>query len=362
MYIVTTTGNSDIYSPVTVYRFTTQPVVKPIVTTQATGAQATINTDQSGTNLVYRLIPNDSTMNQLYKDPFYNSTDSDRLLPSFSSIMNNSSGISNGSGGYLKYGELSVIQALTVTVTVNGKRQSLFDVYAGTELKQDIADLIDGTVADGATSLGQKEDTINDTVKFNCEDVWTDMGNSEYCLVVYGYCGPKDGGSDKSFSASRPIIKRKEQIQVSIGNNLYYEPGTNGGKGTINGSLTFTFSDALNKFDTATREKIALHNTPLTDPNSIHHYLAVTNKTLDTYVTYVGESPNNSNQELYEVVMEFSNLAVSSFSVGMQGSYSGKTSEERPSGFTVNARVVNDQVRVTMTSGSDWLKEPIVNP
>lgn len=365
MYIVTTTGNSDIYSPVTVYRFTTQPVVKPIVTTQATGAQATINTDQSGTNLVYRLIPNDSTMNQLYKDPFYSSTDSDRLLPSFSSIMNNSSGISNGSGGYLKYSELSVIQALTVTVTVNGKRQSLFDVYAGTGLKQQIADLIDGTVADGATSLGQKEDTINDTVRFMCDDVWPDMGNSEYCLVVYGYCGPKDGGSDKSFSASRPIIKRKEQIQVTIGNGFDYDPVTK----TIGGTLSFEFTDALHFFNTATRERIPLYNTPIVagtptgdSSQSIQNYLTVS-RAAASDVEFVGASANNQGQELYSVTLDFSNVTASSFTVTLNGTFSGKTSEERTDTLTLRVRVntSTQRVEVSATTGQSWLKTPIVN-
>ena len=364
MYLVTTTGNSDIYSPVTVYRFKTLPMVKPTITTQATGANATINTDQNGTNLVYKLIPYDSTMNQAFRETF---ATGDHVTSVFDLSYRGKPSSKYVGTTRINYEDsrFTVLDAMLETVTVDGKQQSLFDRCASESLKESIANLIDGTVADGASSLGKVENTIDDSINFMCDEVWTDMGDSTYCLIAYGYCGTKTNMSDKSFSAIQPINKRKEQIQVTIGNGLDYDPDTK----QISGTLSFAFTDALHFFNTQTRERIPLYNTPIipgtptgNSSQSIQNYLVVS-KTAANYVDFVGASPNNEGQELHSVTLDFSNVTASSFTVTLNGTFSGKTSEERTDTLTLRVRVntSTQRVEVSATTGQSWLKTPIVN-
>lgn len=365
MYLVTTTGSSDIYSPVTVYRFKTEPMVKPIITTQATGASVTINTDQPGTNVIYKLIPYDSTMNQAFREPF---ATSDHVTSSFDLSYRGKPSSKYIGSTRINYEDsrFTVLDAMLETVRVNNKQMSLFDVCASDSLKESIANLIDGTVADGGVSLGKVESTISaNSINFMCDEVWTDMGNSTYCLIAYGYCGTKTNMSDKSFSAIQPINKRKEQIQVTIGNGLDYNPDTK----TIDGTLSFEFTDALHFFNTATRERIPLYNTPIVSGSptgnssqSIQNYLIVS-RTAASDVEFVGASPNNEGQDLYSVTLDFSNVTASSFTVTLQGAFSGKTSEERTDTLTLRVRVntSTQQVEVSATTGQSWLKTPIAN-
>ena len=60
MYLVTTTGTSGIFSPVTAYRFKTEDVTKPILWTQAANTVATINTTIDAT-VAYKLLQYDTT-------------------------------------------------------------------------------------------------------------------------------------------------------------------------------------------------------------------------------------------------------------------------------------------------------------
>lgn len=370
MYLVTTTGSSDIYSPVTVYRFKTEPMVKPIITTQGTGASVTISSDQPGTNLVYKLVPYDSTMNELFRDKFDSDTYTNDAFAAYR--KNDSSKRVNGVP--VKYGskDFTVLDAMLEKITVNGEQQSLFDRCASETLKQSVANIIDGKVADGGVSLGIMKNKIeNHSISFMCDEVWTDMGDSTYCLIAYGYCGTETNMSDKSFSAFQPINKRKEQIKVAITNGLSYTPPdpTNGAPGEINGTLTFTFSDALNYYSTGGStgaERIPIYNveklnTGTGKGDSIQNHLTFASIYAGD-IAFRGLNNNNWGQDLYRTTLEFTKLTRTSCTVMLEGSrYSGVASEPR-TGFTVTIRVDrNNNVQVTIDDQT-WLSQPINNP
>lgn len=340
MYLVTTTGTSGIFSPVTAYRFETAEVTKPTITTQATGSNATINTDMPA-HVVYKLLQYDSNMTSPFTDDFVYAG-----------------------------GKITVLDAMQRTIMHNGKRTSLFDVYASDDLKENVAQIIDGTISDGGISLGTKEDDISSSLNFVCDEVWPDMGNGTYCLLVYGYCGEGENRSANSFSAIQPIRKRRAQIKVNVSNGLSYEPpdpNDQTTKGKITGILTLSFTDSLHLFYTegGQDKRLPIYNVPLNyngsgssptgTSQSIDHYL---NQPAD--VVILGASENNWGQPLYSVTLDFNAVPGGGYvgkscNVLLNGTFAGAASDAQEIPLVLRIQVdANNQVQVT-TSSTNWL-------
>lgn len=358
MYLVTTTGTSDVLSPVTVYRFKTEPIVRPIITTQATGANATINTDMPA-HVVYKLLQYDSNMTSPFTDMF---DSGNNTVDAFKDYL-----AKNPQYGADK--KFTVLDAMLETITQNRKRISLFDVYASDTLKEKVAQIIDGTVSDGGISLGTKKGDINDTLNFMCDEVWPDMGNGTYCLLVYGYCGEGENESDKSFSAIQPVRKRRSQIKVNVSNGLTYEPpgpDDKDTKGHITGLLTLSFTDSLHLFESGSGgdKRIPIYNVPKGyDPTGtgthqeIDYYLI-----RPTNVSIIGSDNNQWGKPLYSVTLDFDTASPDgsgyngkSCNVQLNGVFAGAASDAQETPLTLRIQVdANDRVQVT-TSSTNWL-------
>lgn len=376
MYLVTTTGTSGVYSPVTVYRFKTTEVVKPIITTQATGANATINSDLEA-NLVYKLLQYDSNITGTLNDPFNKSGYTNETFRTGYVGKPSSKRDENNASINYDSDKFTVLDALLETITVDGTRISFFDVCASETLKEEVAQIIDGTRPDGGQSLGVKQGTIKDSLSFMCDEVWKDMGNGTYCLLVYGYCGTGQNQSGKSFSAAQPITKRREQIKVNVSNGLYFTPddyNNPSGSGKVGGSLTLSFTDALhywtkvNGVDT----RVPLYNVPMNYNGGTGSAPVTTSQSIQNHMTchndvqFVGAADTNWGQPLRDITLNFSGtlpegISGRNFTVSLNGSYAGTTSDAQENSLILIIRVnTNNEVVVTASpSNTTWLAAPI---
>ncbi len=265
VYLVTK-GVSDVLSDVTAYQFTTNPITRPKLSMEHSGASASINSDMDAT-VVYKLIPYTDEMYAQLKQPFKSVAETE----AFAAYKHQKSAIKQNADGsaYLEFGDedFTVVDAIIENIFDNrGRTQgSLFDLCANTTIKNTIAMYIDSSADVSSTGCVGKdtgETAPNSPLNIPCDQKWELSPVVEYCMIAYGWSGSGDNQSSFAFTGTRPIvISDRDPIHViDISHTLEYTPlpgGATGGKGTITGELVVTFDDDLHYLDTgATPNKL----------------------------------------------------------------------------------------------------------
>lgn len=373
MYLVTTTGTSGIFSPVTAYRFKTEDVTKPILWTQAANTVATINTTIDAT-VAYKLLQYDTTnLPPVLKQPFANAG----VVKEFDSVRNDKSSWKTGSNGFMEYGAtgssggdiFTVLDAMIENIESGGKRKgSLFDIYANETLKKSVRDYIENIGGDSFAVGSENNQKVlsSNPLTVDCEK-WGELKNVTYCLVVCGYCGTQDNQSDYAFSAAYPIAKRRQQIKASIspGGIFYNEPDpTNpSDKGSLDGTLTINFTDNLCVYDDSKNppERIVLYaNGRGTNPPSSGNY----SQNVGDYINIVPATAannitprlsQNSKTKVRSIAFDITN-APTNFSITLSGArFSGENSEPQDYPLQVNVKTnkTTGEVTVSIVKSND---------
>lgn len=374
MYLVTTTGTSGIFSPVTAYRFKTEDVTKPILWTQAANTVATINTTIDAT-VAYKLLQYDTTnLPPVLKQPFANAG----VVKEFDSVRNDKSSWKTGSNGFMEYGAtgssggdiFTVLDAMIENIESGGKRKgSLFDIYANEALKKSVRDYIENIGGDSFAVGSENNQKVlsSNPLTVDCEK-WGELKNVTYCLVVCGYCGTQDNQSDYAFSAAYPIAKRRQQIKASIspGGIFYNEPDpTNpNDKGSLDGTLTINFTDNLCVYDDSKNppERIVLYANGRggTNPPSSGNY----SQNVGDYINIVPATAagsitprlsQNSKTKVRSIAFDIT-TAPTNFSITLSGArFSGENSEPQDYPLQVNVKTnkTTGEVTVSIVKSND---------
>lgn len=375
MYLVTTTGTSGVYSPVTVYRFKTEKVSQPILWTQASNTTATINTNLDA-NVSYRLFPYDAlNLPQALKQRF---STAGIIQSEFDKYKNRRSTWKTDSNGYMSFEDsnYTVLDAMIETIETNNQRQgSLFDLCANDTLKQSVRQVIESDSGSGSTAIGGE---VNQSLpssrplKVNCEQ-WGSLGDVNYCLAVCGFSGTSTNQSGYSFTAAYPILKKKEQVKVNVTPSLDYTPSTNGGGGTIDGIITLTFTEALYSYQSSIGglpTRTPLDAAPISGSrpqpsvySSIGSFFsAPTGGDISLQLNQAVGTP------LRQVVIEFNDYTLksptSNTTLSFIGQFSGATSDPQNNPLVLTVKPTDpknsSQVTVSVTD-KNWLSAPIVN-
>lgn len=375
MYLVTTTGTSGVYSPVTVYRFRTEKITQPILWTQASNTTATINTNLDAT-VAYKLFPYD-TQNLPYalKQSFNttgNVTDTFNQYAERRSTWKTASG-----GGFMQFNDsnFTVLDAMIETMRNGNERQgSLFDLCASQSLKQSVQEVIESYGGGGSGAIGSD---INQSVlpskplTVDCEK-WKELGDVNYCLAVCGYSGSSTNPSGYAFTAAYPIIKQKEKVRVTVTPGLDYYPPNPGdiGGGTIDGTITLTFTEALYAY-TSTSGSMP-RRTPL-DAAEIN----APGRTDSTYASigsYIKLPTDvellltqNVGTPLRTVTINFKNMKLGSSTsrtiLSFSTQFSGESSDPQNTPLSITVQATNpansNEVTVTVNDAANWLTAPI---
>lgn len=363
MYLVTTTGTSGVYSPVTVYRFRTEKVSQPILWTQASNTTATINTNLDAT-VTYKLLPYDATnLPFVLKQPF---RDAGLIQSEYTKYMNRRSTWKTSGGQYMQFSnpEFTVLDAMIETIEANGQPiGSLFDLCADEDLKQSARTVV-LSVGGGDGSIGSD---MNQAVKsstplsVNCEK-WGALGDVNYCLVVCGYSGSAENSSGYAFTAAYPIAKRKEQIKARVMPSLIYTPnadGTPGGK--VSGTLVLSFTDYLYYYneDKTPAERNPIYNRPpqSSSPTSISQSIGDYIST-SRGITVEGYGSSSSTSRVNTIRFSFTDVDVRS-SITIMGSTPlvGSTSDlpqRGPLMISIVANTTNNTVTASLNLSPEW--------
>lgn len=361
MYLVTTTGTSGVYSPVTVYRFRTEKITQPILWTQArNNTTATINTNLDAT-VTYKLLPYDATnLPDILKKPF---KDAGVISEEFNKYRNRVSSWKSSGGQYMSFDneKFTVLDAMIETIEVNDRPiGSLFDLCADNSLKQKVRTVVlSAGGADGSIGSDQNQSVRSSSpLGVNCEK-WGALGDVNYCLVVCGYSGSMENEEARSgyaFTAAYPIFKRQEKIHVSYDvSGLDYDADKN----VVNGSVYITFTDDLYYYDRSTDppKSFPLYAVPsFGEPNSIKPKITLSDKTGMKIVL------GNERVPIRSLTIDYTNSTPRSSIRLNTGAYCGSRSQLDPQmdGFTISIKpaqtgVAGDLVATFSSGSKDWL-------
>lgn len=217
-------GQGQIYSPVYLYRFTTQEVVRPVITLDLNNPSVNISTNISA-NVDYLLIAyNNQMVNRLTRE-FQSAFTADELaninIPA-------------------DYRTISVLEAMYTPITINGEsRGSVFDEYATQRIKDDMANYIRATNPDGSNIIGKGSSATNQNpVSVNCSTKWKLSPRTQYAMLAVG---KSTLGSGDAFSAIYPItlVDDTPPMVNQVLSTLYVDGGR------ISGTVTLVFSEEL---------------------------------------------------------------------------------------------------------------------
>lgn len=374
MYLVTTTGTSGVYSPVTVYRFKTKEISKPILWTQASNTIATLNSNMDAT-VAYKLFPYDTqnlpaALSQQF-GASGNVTDTFNQYKDRRSTWKTSS-----NGGFMSFSDpdFTVLDAMIETLRSGNERQgSLFDLCATESLKQSVQEAIESEGGGGSGAIGSD---INQSLPasrpltVDCEK-WKELGDINYCLAVCGYSGTSTNPSGYAFTAAYPIIKQKQKVKVTVIPALDYYPSTSGtGGGTIEGTITLMFTEALYAYSSSSSgmpKRTPLDAAAINAPDrgsssyaSIGSYINLPTGVEILYNQSVGTP-------LRTVTINFTNLQLKSPTtrtiLSFSSQFSGASSDPQNSPLSITVKALDpansSEVDVTVNDAANWLAAPI---
>lgn len=375
MYLVTTTGTSGVYSPVTVYRFRTKEITQPVLWTQASNTTATINSDMDAT-VAYKLFPYDRTNLPLALSQTFSTAG---LTSAFNEYRDRRSTWKTSGSGFMEFSnpDFTVLDAMIETITSGRDRQgSLFDLCADESLKQSVQEAIESVGGGGSGAIGSDVNqsvSASSPLSVDCEK-WKELGDINYCLAVCGYSGTSTNPSGYAFTAAYPIIKQREKIKVTVTPALDYISRADGGSGDggeIDGTITLTFTEPVYAYVSSgsSQERIPLDGAPVSGGNrpqpsvyeSIDTYFAHTNQhiTLDTIY-----SPGVA---LRTIQIHFNSVPLRAATTRLQANFitqfCGATSDPQNSPLSISVRATDpansSEVTVTVNDPDNWLVAPI---
>lgn len=374
MYLVTTTGTSGVYSPVTVYRFRTEKITQPILWTQASNTTATINTSLDAT-VAYKLFPYDTQNLPMALSQTFSTAGLDtNAFSEYSSRRSTWKTSSDGKFMLFSDTNFSVLDAMIETMRSGNKRLgSLFDLCASESLKQSVQEAIESYGGGGPGAIGSD---INQAVKSNspltvdCEK-WKELGDVNYCLAVCGYSGTSTNQSAYSFTAAYPIFKQKQKVKVTINSDLDYIAPANGiGGGTIDGTITLTFTEALWAYSPSASgmpKRTPLDAAGINAPDRTGSSYA----SIGSYITLPTGVEALLNQSvgtpLITVSFNFDNVQLSTSTsrirLSFSQQFSGANSDPQSSPLSITVRAANpansSEVTITVNDPDNWLAAPI---
>lgn len=373
MYLVTTTGTSGVYSPVTVYRFRTKEITQPVLWTQASNTTATINSDMDAT-VAYKLFPYDRTNLPLALSQTFSTAG---LTSAFNEYRDRRSTWKTSGSGFMEFSnpDFTVLDAMIETITSGRDRQgSLFDLCADESLKQSVQEAIESVGGGGSGAIGSDVNqsvSASSPLSVDCEK-WKELGDVNYCLAVCGYSGTSTNPSGYAFTAAYPIIKQKEKVKVTVNSNLDYTPPATGvaGGGTIDGSITLTFTEALYAYTSSSGgmpTRTPLDAAPITgrpQPSayqSIGSYFPNTNPQISLALNQTVGTP------LRSVRINFDGVSLRNpttrITLDFSGQFSGASSDPQNNPLSITVRATDpansSEVTVTVNDPDNWLAAPI---
>lgn len=347
VYFVTK-GVTDIYSDVLVYKFRTNDIIKPIITTNATNALANISSSQDATNIEYKLISYDNNMRPFLKQPFANTAGNiapedqaafNEFKATHKSTLKMKGTGPNATPMEFDDPEFTVLDALLENIMASGKSTgSLFDFFASQQLKDQVIEYIRSSGGDTA-SVGRDSGFIDKSsvpLPVQCDTKWPQMkANVDYCMIVFGYCGDGTSQSNFAFSGAQPIALPKETIKASWdANSLICTKDSTTNKPVINGTFILYFSDFLNYYD---RSENPPQRIPLYATNQ-----APNENSIATYLTYPATvkpdfAANDTTVPMNSLTFDFENSS-SPVSIRLSGYFAGPNSDPQTTGLTLTIR------------------------
>lgn len=373
MYLVTTTGTSGVYSPVTVYRFRTEKIVQPILWTQASNTTATINTNRDAT-VAYKLFPYDTTNLPLALSQTFSTAG---LTSTFDEYKNRSSTWKTSGSGFMRFDNpnFTVLDAMIETMRTGNEHQgSLFDLCASESLKQSVQEAIESVGGGGSGAIGSDINQslpASSPLTVDCEK-WKELGDVNYCLAVCGYSGTSTNPSGYAFTAAYPIIKQKEKVKVTVNSSLDYTLPATGETdgGSIDGSITLTFTEALYAYSSSATGMPT--RTPLDAARIEDHTQSSLYRSIGSYFAntdiHISLALNQTvGTPLRTVRIDFNNARLrattSRITLDFMGQFSGASSDPQNNPLSITVRATDpansSEVTVTVNDAANWLAAPI---
>ncbi|WP_322172745.1 S-layer homology domain-containing protein [Acutalibacter caecimuris] len=233
VYLVTQ-GVSDVLSPVTVYKFTTEPVSAPIITLDHGSTDVSITSDMDGTVYYMLIVDNETSMDGRLKDLFYTNKLYD---PSKETELETLLG--------LKKDSYTVLDALLDNYAPGGESKgSVFDCFASADEKTRIYSYISSTSATTGNEIGRGSVSVKagTPVPIDCATEWgkdkLQMGLSYIFLTT----GESIFNSGYGFRATKPI-QLVDSTPLKI--TAVAPPFLNYANDTITGQFSLEFDDNL---------------------------------------------------------------------------------------------------------------------
>lgn len=218
-------GTGQVYSDVQLYRFTTPEVTRPIITLARDNALVTIRSNLNA-SVNYILLPYNNNLNELFSRDFADYAD-----PKFEEELPESHKT-----------PFTVLDALATDVVVDEvSAGSLFDLYANQSIKDEVANYVSTTTADGSTVAGTGSATVAGGKSSTVDCSRMHMSPSTpYAFVAVG---KSTFGSGNAFRATFPLylLDKDTPKVIEVNSDLEVDQKT----GAVSGNVSLIFDEYL---------------------------------------------------------------------------------------------------------------------